>query len=97
MTATVKMLGEEMRKVSLNEPNGQAKKKTSSVSIISTSSNEDPPRKKSSLKENIVNVLRSPNFLLRRENTKRRWDQVREKLKLNRIKISVRDRKISTG
>ncbi|CAB3403921.1 unnamed protein product [Caenorhabditis bovis] len=90
---TMAMLGDEMsKKISLSEPS-KSPKKASAVSLLSTSSNEDPPRKKSSLKENIANVIRSPNFILRREATKTRWDQVRDRLKLNRIKISIRERR----
>ncbi|KJH46822.1 hypothetical protein DICVIV_07097 [Dictyocaulus viviparus] len=55
---------------------------------------ETPPRKKSSLKENIYNLMRAPNFVLKREAAKKRWNQVCGNLRLDKIKISVNESKL---
>uniref|UniRef100_A0A0K0CYL1 Regulatory protein zeste n=1 Tax=Angiostrongylus cantonensis TaxID=6313 RepID=A0A0K0CYL1_ANGCA len=65
---------------------------------ISVSSNgadsETPPRKKSSLKENICSLVRASNFVVNREAAKKRWNQVCENLRLNRIKVAVTESKL---
>ncbi|CAI2346939.1 unnamed protein product [Caenorhabditis sp. 36 PRJEB53466] len=99
--SSVTRLGEEMsKKISISD--GKSPKKNSSAGVLTSSASkskvgdvqaEDPPRKKSSLKENIAAAFRSPAQLVRREATKARWEQVRERLKLSRVKISIKDRK----
>lgn len=64
------------------------------ISVISTNGCETPPRKKSSLKENISNLMKMPNFVLKREAAKKRWNQVCENLRLGRIKIAVTESKL---
>ncbi|VDM77520.1 unnamed protein product [Strongylus vulgaris] len=64
------------------------------ISLISLSGNETPPRKKSSLKENFSNLMRAPNFLIKREAAKKRWNQVCENLHLGRIKVAVTESKL---
>uniref|UniRef100_A0A8R1EF71 Uncharacterized protein n=1 Tax=Caenorhabditis japonica TaxID=281687 RepID=A0A8R1EF71_CAEJA len=101
--SSVARLGEEMsKKISISDTKSPIKK-NSAAAVLQTSSTgkakvgdvqaEDPPRKKSSLKENIAAAFRSPAVLVRREATKARWEQVRERLKLSRVKISIKDRK----
>ncbi|EFP10089.1 hypothetical protein GCK72_007139 [Caenorhabditis remanei] len=100
---SVTRLGEEMnKKISISDGSKNPPSKKNSTANghgLNTSSkvadvqDETPPRKKSSLKENIAAAFRSPVFLVRREATKARWEQVRERLKLSRVKISMRDRK----
>lgn len=101
--SSVTRLGEEMKKkISISDSKSPPSKKNSTASghVLSSSSSkvgdvldETPPRKKSSLKENISAAFRSPVNLVRREASKARWEQVRERLKLTRVKISMRDRK----
>eukprot|EP00081_Caenorhabditis_elegans_P016747 NP_496703.1 Uncharacterized protein CELE_Y38E10A.20 [Caenorhabditis elegans] len=100
--SSVTRLGEEMnKKISISECKNPPSKKNSTSSggvltyskVADLQGDETPPRKKSSLKENIAAAFRSPVFLIRREATKARWEQVRERLKLSRVKISMRDRK----
>ncbi|KAK5977391.1 hypothetical protein GCK32_020899 [Trichostrongylus colubriformis] len=64
------------------------------ISVISTASADTPPRKKSSLIENISNLMKAPNFVIKREAAKKRWNQVCENLRLNRIKIAVTESKL---
>ncbi|CAP29668.1 Protein CBG10334 [Caenorhabditis briggsae] len=96
---SVTRLGEEMnKKISISDGNAKNPKKNSTASghvakVGDVLGDETPPRKKSSLKENIAAAFRSPVYLIRREASKARWEQVRERLKLSRVKISMRDRK----
>uniref|UniRef100_A0A1I7TEB8 Uncharacterized protein n=1 Tax=Caenorhabditis tropicalis TaxID=1561998 RepID=A0A1I7TEB8_9PELO len=98
--SSVTRLGEEMKKkISISDSKNPPSKKNSTANLSSSSSkvgdvqDETPPRKKSSLKENISAAFRSPVNLVRREASKARWEQVRERLKLSRVKISIKDRK----
>ncbi|CAI4232790.1 unnamed protein product [Auanema sp. JU1783] len=67
---------------------------SSSKKSSNCSSDGSIPRKKSSIKENIVNVFRSPHFLARREAARIRWNKMAERLKLNRIKVAVTESKL---
>ncbi|RCN42463.1 hypothetical protein ANCCAN_11571, partial [Ancylostoma caninum] len=67
---------------------------TKKISLASLTGGDTPPRKKSSLKENIQNLMRAPNFLIKREAAKKRWNQVCENLHLGRIKIAVTESKL---
>ncbi|EYB99107.1 hypothetical protein Y032_0125g1289 [Ancylostoma ceylanicum] len=67
---------------------------TKKISLASLSGSDTPPRKKSSLKENFQNLMRAPNFLIKREAAKKRWNQVCENLHLGRIKIAVTESKL---
>ncbi|WKX97342.1 hypothetical protein Q1695_013191 [Nippostrongylus brasiliensis] len=64
------------------------------ISVASSTGSDTPPRKKSSLKENFSNMMRAPNFVLKREAAKKRWNQVCENLRLSRIKIAVTESKL---
>ncbi|CAJ0606325.1 unnamed protein product [Cylicocyclus nassatus] len=68
------------------------KKKISVISL--PPGNEMPPRKKSSIKENFSNLMKAPNFLLKREAAKKRWNQVCGNLNLGRIRTAVSESKL---
>ncbi|PIC48723.1 hypothetical protein B9Z55_007597 [Caenorhabditis nigoni] len=75
---SVTRLGEEMnKKISISDGNAKhpPSKKNSTASghvakVGDVLGDETPPRKKSSLKENIAAAFRSPVYLIRREASK---------------------------
>ncbi|VDO32176.1 unnamed protein product [Haemonchus placei] len=67
---------------------------TKKISVVSIANSDTPPRKKSSLKENISNLIKAPNFVLKREAAKKQWNHVCENLRLSRIKIAVTESKL---
>ncbi|EPB70064.1 hypothetical protein ANCCEY_10851 [Ancylostoma ceylanicum] len=69
--------GDRIERRSLVKHNKMSKKSstvdppTKKISLASLSGSDTPPRKKSSLKENFQNLMRAPNFLIKREAAKK--------------------------